>query len=115
VVDDGAMNLEVIKMLLGDCGVNVAQQVHTAMNGEQAVQLVKAQRREQMYSLILMDCNMPVMDGYEATRQIIQYLEELGIQRPLIYAQTAHSEGEYFERALESGMDLVIPKPVYKH
>jgi two-component system, sensor histidine kinase RetS len=66
------------------------------------------------YPLILMDCNMPFMDGYEATEQIRKLFSDNHIQRsrqPKIIAVTGHVEQEYVKRALVSGMDKVYPKP----
>jgi CheY-like chemotaxis protein len=64
------------------------------------------------YSLILMDCNMPFMDGYEATDKIRQYLYNKGVLQPIIIAVTGHTENLYIQRALDSGMNEVIFKPV---
>ena len=64
------------------------------------------------YDLILMDCNMPVMDGCEATARIRLYLQELNIRQPMIVAVTGHSEDAYVQKALDSGMNKVLIKPV---
>ena len=86
-----------------------------AFNGQEALDLVKADVRDQGFSsfnLIFMDCNMPVMDGYEATQCIRNFLHEEGLEQPIIIAVTGHSEGAYVERAFDSGMNLLLPKPV---
>jgi CheY-like chemotaxis protein len=57
------------------------------------------------YELILMDCNMPIMDGYQATQKIRQYLFDLGINQPIIVAATGHTEEVYVNRAINSGMN----------
>jgi CheY-like chemotaxis protein len=54
---------------------------------------------------------MPFMDGYEATQKIRQYLFIKGILQPIIIAVTGHTENEYIEKALDSGMNEVIFKP----
>mmetsp|Transcript_9107 Transcript_9107/g.15361 ORF Transcript_9107/g.15361 Transcript_9107/m.15361 type:complete len:101 (-) Transcript_9107:19-321(-) len=64
------------------------------------------------YQLILMDCNMPIMDGYDATTKIRQYIYEQGLAQPIISAVTGHSEQSYVERAYDSGMNQVLSKPV---
>ena len=58
-----------------------------------------------------MDCNMPFMDGYEATDKIRQYLFEKDILQPIIIGVTGHTEDSYIQRALDSGMNEVLFKP----
>jgi CheY-like chemotaxis protein/HPt (histidine-containing phosphotransfer) domain-containing protein len=102
VVDDNAINLSVASGLL----IKLGYQVETAANGLQALEKVKQKR----YDVIFMDCQMPIMDGYETTRQIRAYSQpEHG---PLIIALTANSLSETYEKAIHSGMDRVITKPV---
>ena len=55
---------------------------------------------------------MPIMDGYEATDKIREFLYLQGIIQPLIVAVTGHSEESYVERALNSGINYVLSKPV---
>jgi CheY-like chemotaxis protein len=55
---------------------------------------------------------MPIMDGYEATHKIRQYLFDLGIQQPMIVAITGHVEEQYVERAISCGMNQVLSKPI---
>ena len=67
------------------------------------------------YSLILMDCNMPFMDGYQATTKIRALYQNMDIPRelqPKIIAITGHVENEYVLKAFKSGMDRVYPKPL---
>ena len=52
------------------------------------------------YHLILMDSNMPILDGNEATKQIRQFLYSKSLDQPIIIAVTGHSENSYIERAL---------------
>ena len=52
------------------------------------------------------------MDGYEATNEIRNYYHEQGVDQPIILAITGHTEETYIERALSSGMNLVLSKPV---
>ena len=64
------------------------------------------------YNLILMDCNMPFMDGYQSTIKIRQYLYEMNIPQPIIVAVTGHSEIQYVQKAIYSGMNQVLSKPI---
>ena len=62
-----------------------------------------------------MDCNMPFMDGYEATKRIRKLFLSKDIprkQQPRIVAITGHVENEYVQRAIACGMDKVYPKPL---
>jgi signal transduction histidine kinase/CheY-like chemotaxis protein len=77
---------------------------HGANNGAEALEAL----REGAYDLILMDCQMPVMDGYEATRHIRQHQLQPGI--PII-ALTASTMSEDRDRCLSSGMNDFLPKP----
>jgi CheY-like chemotaxis protein len=81
-----------------------------AENGAIAVEKAKAAR----YDLILMDIRMPMMDGYEAIRRIRQWEESRGLDRTPIIAFTASSFEEDVKKAIESGADLHVSKPVKK-
>ncbi|KAM0909804.1 hypothetical protein ACQ4PT_014593 [Festuca glaucescens] len=65
------------------------------------------------YDVIFMDCQMPVMDGYEATKRIREEESRYGIHTPII-ALTAHSEEEDMQKTIQSGMDLHLTKPIQK-
>jgi CheY-like chemotaxis protein len=59
-----------------------------------------------------MDCNMPLMDGYESTSSIRSLLHSFGLAQPIISAVTGHTEQPYVHRSIMSGMNLVLSKPV---
>jgi CheY-like chemotaxis protein len=103
VVDDNAVNRKIAMALLEGLGC----EVELANHGRDAVQL--ASRQE--YTLILMDCQMPEMDGYEAARLI------RGRQRPgsktRIYGTSADGEDETRERCRKAGMDGFVDKPIH--
>ncbi|SDG55553.1 response regulator [Desulfosporosinus hippei] len=80
--------------------------VDLAINGQQAVELCNAKK----FNLILMDCQMPVMDGYEATEQI-KKMDSLNKNTPVI-AMTAHAMKGDREKCLAAGMDDYISKPI---
>jgi PAS domain S-box-containing protein len=100
VVDDEPVNREVATMLLEDAGLVV----DTAHDGEQAV----AMARNTAYSAILMDMQMPKLDGLQATRQI-RLLE--GYAATPIIAITANAFAEDKARCLEAGMNDFLVKP----
>ncbi len=88
---------------------NAGYKVDLAENGAQALHAFL----EKTYNLILMDVQMPVMDGYEATTEIRKAeAQKRGRKRIPIVAMTAHAIKEYIERCLEAGMDDYISKPV---
>jgi len=81
-------------------------QVEIADHGESALEKLSEER----YAVILMDCQMPVMDGFEATRRIRDM--EKGQAHQLIIAMTANTRAEDRQRCLDAGMDDFIPKPI---
>lgn len=100
LVDDVATNRLVAIRLLQKLGLHA----DTAVNGRNALEAV--QKKD--YDLILMDCQMPEMDGYEATRCIRQ----LPITQPVIIAMTAHAMEEHRKESAEAGMDDHLAKPI---
>lgn len=100
-VDDMEMNLKLLKTWISQSGA----QLTLAGGGKEAVQLCQANE----YDLILMDVQMPGMDGLQACRYIRQ--TELNLGTPII-AVTAHAFKEEQERLLASGMDDYLPKPI---
>ena len=101
VVEDHAVNATVIQRLLARLGVRSTW----ARNGEEALRLIA----DDEFDAILMDCQMPVMDGYEATRQLRQRPRWASL--PVI-AVTAHAMEEDRERCRRAGMDDHVTKPV---
>ena len=68
------------------------------------------------YSLILMDCNMPFMDGFECTKLIRNFFwKEFGAsvyEQPIIAATTGHAEEKYTKKCFDCGMNQVMSKPI---
>ena len=88
------------------------ERVDTASNGANALEMVKKKTADGfVYKLVLMDCNMPRMDGYQCTALMREHFNELGIEQPCIIAVSGHIEQQYIQRALDAGMDKVIGKP----
>jgi len=102
LVEDNEMNQEVAKELLGNANMDV----HLAENGLEAIRILETIRD---FDGVLMDCQMPVMDGYEATREIRKMSE---FKKIPILAMTANAMAGDKEKVLEVGMNDHIPKPL---
>ena len=105
VVEDTEINLEIAGALLQDAGAIVTR----AQNGKEAVTLF-SEAPEGFYHLILMDVQMPVMDGCSAT-QAIRALPRSDAKSTIIIAMTANSFHEDVQKCLDSGMNAHIAKP----
>jgi signal transduction histidine kinase/DNA-binding NarL/FixJ family response regulator len=102
VVEDNVINQQVMRSLLEELGVTC----DVCPDGERALEALEGRA----YPVVLMDCQMPVLDGYEATRRLRSWGGERS--RTPILAVTAHAfEGEK-DRALAAGMDGYLAKPV---
>ena len=99
LVEDNLINQEVAKAQLDDLGLSVTM----AMHGADAL----AQLEQAPFDLVLMDIQMPVMDGYEATRR----LRAKGYQKPIIALTAAAMAGDQ-KMALEAGMNGHLAKPI---
>ena len=106
LVEDNELNREIAQEILREYGLKV----DTAENGAVAVEKVSA-AAPGSYDLILMDVQMPVMDGYTATRTI-RALDDPARAKLPILAMTANAFDEDRRNALESGMDGFLSKPI---
>ena len=106
LVEDNELNREIACALLGELGAVI----DIAENGSIGVDKIKAAEPGQ-YDLVLMDIQMPVMDGYEATRTIRALSDSPYAEIPII-AMTANAFDEDRKAAFASGMDGHIPKPI---
>jgi CheY-like chemotaxis protein/HPt (histidine-containing phosphotransfer) domain-containing protein len=102
VAEDNEANRLVASIMLGKLECNA----HIVVNGQEAVEALA----ERDFDVIFMDCHMPVLDGFEATRMIRR--TEAGRKRRVIIAMTANALQGEKERCIESGMDDFLSKPV---
>jgi PAS domain S-box-containing protein len=111
LVEDNSVNQEVASFMLEDMGLSA----DVAVNGIHALQQLNNNTGSDRYHLILMDCRMPEMDGFEATRQIRKGAAgDLYRDIPII-AMTANAMKGDREHCLHAGMDDYIRKPVDWH
>jgi CheY-like chemotaxis protein len=103
IVEDNSINLSIEKAIVSKLGY----QVHTATNGKEALDLLLTQHID----AILMDCQMPIMDGFETTRCIRKANNHPSHNIPII-AVTANATSTDRERCFSAGMDDHLAKPV---
>ncbi len=106
LVDDNEINREIAQELLTGEGYIV----ETADDGSVALEMVK-NSKPQYFDLIIMDIQMPVMDGHEATKAI-RALDNRKLAGIPIIALSANAFAEDYMRSIEAGMDAHIPKPI---
>lgn len=104
IVDDNPINRKVVAAVCN----RLNWQSDSAEDGKQAIQLLE----EKEYDLVLMDCQMPEMDGYEATRIIRDTSSSVKNHDIPIIAVTANVSDENRDKCLKIGMDDFIPKPI---
>jgi CheY-like chemotaxis protein/HPt (histidine-containing phosphotransfer) domain-containing protein len=102
-VDDNLVNQHVGREMLTQLGLDF----EIVSNGQEALDA----RKNGNFDAILMDCQMPVMDGFEATRQIRHFENETGTERISIIALTANAMQGDREKCLDAGMDDYLAKP----
>jgi CheY-like chemotaxis protein len=102
IADDIIFNRFLLKEIVAD----LANQIHEAQNGQQAIELLK----EHPIDIILMDIEMPVMNGLESTRYIREQLES-PLNQTTVIALTAHNPADFFKHFEQAGFDHLITKP----
>ena len=107
LVEDNEVNLKVAEKLIQYIGYPF----DFALNGQEALEKVKQKR----YRMILMDCQMPVMDGYKCTSKIRDYEQAAGLNRTPIMAMTANAMMGDREKCLDAGMDDYMSKPLNRY
>ena len=106
VAEDNPVNQMVVSKMLDKMGV----EYDIVGNGRQALDALSQDYT--VYDAVLMDCEMPVMDGYEATRQLRQQETKFQRQHKPVIALTAHVLAEHKARAAQAGMDDFLCKPL---
>ena len=115
IVDDNVMNIAVFQAMLTEMN----QKSDKALNGKEALQLVperiekiRAGEQVQMYTLLIVDYNMPVVDGPQFARTVRKLLVEEGMTIPYICCCSAYAEESYKRVATAVGMKQFLTKPV---
>jgi len=108
LVEDNNINQQVALGVLEDLGLTA----DTAIDGIDALHMLKSSKQEQTYNLVLMDCQMPEMDGYEATRRIRAGKAGADYQSIPIIAITANAMAGDREKCLAAGMNDYLSKPI---
>ena len=103
LVEDIPINMQVARHMLTGLGCRVVE----ALNGKDALECIE----EHDFDVVLMDCQMPIMDGYSATRVQRARERKTGARRLPIIALTANALAEDRQRCLDAGMDDFISKP----
>jgi signal transduction histidine kinase/CheY-like chemotaxis protein len=109
IVDDFQLVRDLVRQVIASLGYRT----EIAANGSEAVTAIRA--GYERFSMILMDCEMPVMDGYTATEGIREYEESIAVPKALripVCAMTANAMREDVQKCLQRGMDDFLSKPV---
>lgn len=110
IVDDDAINLMILETYLKYYNLRFC----TALNGAEAFEIVQndIKTNTSEIKLILMDCNMPVMNGFQASEKINEFCQKNKLKEIPIVAVTANVTNSDMEKCLESGMKFFLGKPV---
>lgn len=104
IADDNKANLKVAEFILKPLAISI----DVAINGQEALDKFIEER----YEIILMDVQMPVMDGYEATHKIRSFEKEQKLEKQaIIIATTANNQPEEVEQSKRAGMNDLLVKP----
>jgi PAS domain S-box-containing protein len=108
LVEDNAINQEVARLMLADMGIAIDM----ATNGREALERLLQSSDALPYTLILMDCQMPLLDGYECTRLIREGVAGDRYRDITIVAMTANALKGDREKCLKAGMNDYLSKPI---
>lgn len=107
VVEDNPVNQMVTREFLRKLGA----EARLVASGQEALELLERNTSER-FDVILMDCEMPLMDGFETTRRLRQWEARRGMAPHVVVALTAHALPEHRDRCLAAGMDDYLSKPL---
>ena len=109
LVDDDMINIMVHSQYLRKFNLDF----DTAYNGKEALDIIKKMGlRKEYYAVVLMDCNMPIMDGFEASEKIQEMIRKKEIPNLCIMAVTANASFSHIEKCTLAGMSHFLEKPV---
>jgi PAS domain S-box-containing protein len=106
LAEDNLINIQIISAMLSGFGIKFS----VAKNGLDCVAMYKDESHA--YDLLLLDCEMPVMDGYQAAKEIRAWEVENNLPRITICAITAHALEQQVDKCLRAGMDYHLSKPI---
>lgn len=117
IVDDQIFNIRALRIILNLLHLKEGIEIVEAMNGIEAVQAVKDDIElhngtRTSFVFIMMDSNMPFMDGCTATQEIRSLIHRYNLCQPIISAVTGHSEQLFVNQAIKCGMNQVLSKPI---
>ncbi|NRB43154.1 MAG: response regulator, partial [Pseudomonadales bacterium] len=108
VAEDNQTNKIVITSMLNKLGI----QVNIVSNGQEAINEWEQSLTEKPFDIVLMDCEMPILNGFEATRAIREKEKHLNLSATTIIALTAHTLHDELQACYDSGMDELLLKPI---
>ena len=108
LVEDNTINQTVVQGMLEEFSLHC----ETASHGQEAIELMQNSSKDYPYTLVLMDCHMPTLDGYETTRRIRKGQAGERYRQLPIVAMTANAMSGDREKCLEAGMNDYLPKPI---
>ncbi len=111
LVEDNELNREIAREILEELEITVEEAEDGTIAVEKCVNAITAGDASKLYDLILMDIQMPIMDGYKATQQIRDYKSDYAKSVPII-AMTANAFAEDKKKAFEAGMNAHLAKPI---
>ena len=114
IVDDDEFNLFTMKNLFEAVGIT---RVDVARNGVDAIKLISEKAKDEChssYAVVLMDCEMPMMDGFETTKKLLEVSRSGMVPKQMILGVTGHAGKEAQKKCMKCGMVDVLTKPVGK-